>query len=48
MDCAFKKMYSYSLIETIYNALFKKTKVADEVPCAAFSDWMKEIDRAQG
>lgn len=48
LDCAYQQMYSFSLIKTIYNALFRKTKIAHPTPCAAFADWMNEIDHAVG
>ncbi|MCB8814642.1 hypothetical protein [Desulfosporosinus shakirovi] len=48
LDCAYQQMHSFSLIETIYNALFRKTKLAPPTPCTAFADWMNEIDHAVG
>jgi len=46
IDCAYKQMYSFSLIETIYNAIFKKTKAANPTPCTCFADWMNETGHA--
>jgi len=48
MDCAYKQMHSFSLIKTIYNAIFNKTEVTNPTPCTCFAEWMNEIEHAYG
>ena len=48
LDCAYKQLYSFSLIKTIYNAIFNKTKVTNPTSCTCFADWMSETEHAYG
>ena len=40
MECAEKNMYSFSILKAIYNFIFKRNKVKQQMPCTMMFDLM--------